>query len=274
MKKSLYFFGAMLLSSASFYSCESDDQSAKKNEIPAETVAKIASLGFDVNDRAPMRFEQGYLVEGDIYLTDADLATMNAGVAIPEVEQYRTTNLVNGTPRNIKVYIPSSSFSATYIAALDEAIARYNAENLVLTFSRITTSTGANITFKRLSRSDERRGVLGSAGFPTSAGNPYSQIAMSGILQSTYGLSVNGIATIMAHEMGHCIGFRHTDYFNRAISCGGATSNEGDGGVGAILIPGTPSGATASAKSFMLACTDGSNRPFNTDDKTALNALY
>lgn len=274
MKKSLYFFGVMLLSSVSFYSCESDDQSAKKNEIPAETVAKIASLGFDVTDRAPMRFEQGYLVEGDIYLTDADLATMKDGVVIPEVEQYRTTNLVTGTPRTIKVYIPSSSFSATYIAALDEAIRRYNAENLVLTFSRITTSTGANITFKRLAKSDERRGVLGSGGFPTSAGNPYSQISMSGILESTYGLSVNGIATIMAHEIGHCIGFRHTDYFNRAISCGGSTANEGDGGVGAIHIPGTPTGATASAKSFMLACTDGSDRPFNSDDKTALNALY
>jgi hypothetical protein len=128
--------------------------------------------------------------------------------------------------------------------------------------------------FKRLSKRDENRGVLGSAGFPTSGGNPYSQIAMSGILQSTYGLGVNGIATIMAHEMGHCIGFRHTDYFNRAISCGGSTSNEGDGGVGAVHIPGTPTGATAAAKSWMLACTDGSNRPFNNDDKTALNALY
>jgi hypothetical protein len=274
MKKSLYFFGVMLLSSISFYSCESDDQSAKKDEVPAETVAKIASLGFDVTDRAPMRFEQGYLVEGDIYLTDADLATMNVGTVIPEVEQYRTTNLVTGTPRNITVYIPSSSFSATYIAALDEAIRRYNAEGLVLTFSRVSTSTGASIVFKRLAKGDERRGVLGSGGFPTSTGNPYNQISMSGILESTYGLSVNGIATIMAHEMGHCIGFRHTDYFNRAISCGGSTANEGDGGVGAIHISGTPTGATLTAKSFMLACTDGGDRPFNNDDKTALNVLY
>jgi hypothetical protein len=41
--------------------------------------------------------------------------------------------------------------------------------------------------------------VLGSGGFPTSSGNPYGAIQLSGILQSTYGLSANGIATIIAH---------------------------------------------------------------------------
>jgi hypothetical protein len=276
MKKSFYFFGAMLLSSAMFYSCEqsSDDSAAAKKTVSPEVIAKIESLGFNVTDRAPYKFENGYLVEGDIYLTDADLVSMGAGVSIPEAEQYRTTNLVTGTPRNITVYIPSGTFSAAYISALDVALARYNNENLALTFTRVTSSTGATIVFTRLRKGDERQGILGSSGFPTSSGSPYGEVKMSGILQSTYGLTVNGIATIMAHELGHCIGFRHTDYFNRAISCGGATSNEGDGGIGAILIPGTPSGATASAKSWMLACTDGGDRPFNVDDKTALNALY
>ncbi|MEQ8576674.1 MAG: M57 family metalloprotease, partial [Fulvivirga sp.] len=69
-------------------------------------------------------------------------------------------------------------------------------------------------------------------------------------------------------------GFRHTDFFDRSISCGGSTANEGDGGVGANHIPGTPTGASASAKSWMLACTDGGDRPFNNDDRTALNYLY
>jgi hypothetical protein len=72
--------------------------------------------------------------------------------------------------------------------------------------------------------------------------------------------------------MGHCIGFRHTDYFDRSYSCGGAADNEGDGGVGAIHIPGTPTGA--SARSWMLACSDGTDRPFNADDKVALAYVY
>jgi hypothetical protein len=276
MRKSLYFFVLVLLASGTFYSCEPGNDNAKTDyTVPKDIVAKIESLGFDVTDKVPTRFEHGYLVEGDIYLTDEDLNHMGPHRSLPvSEEQYSTNNLVTGTPRNITVYISSSSFSAAYISAVDVAISRYNAENLSLTFTRVTSSAGATIVFSRLAKSDERRGVLGSSGFPTASGNPYGQIKMSGILQSTYGLSVNGIATIIAHEMGHCIGFRHTDYFNRAISCGGSTSNEGDGGVGANHIPGTPTGATLAGKSWMLACTDGSDRPFNNDDKTALQYLY
>ena len=116
-----------------------------------------------------------------------------------------------------------TNFSAANFSGVDEAIRRYNAENLQVKFQRVTTSS-ANIVFSRLTKSQERQGILGSSGFPTSSGNPYGTIKMSGILESTYGLTVNGIATIMAHEMGHCIGFRHTDYYNLAISCGGAVS--------------------------------------------------
>lgn len=126
----------------------------------------------------------------------------------------------------------------------------------------------------RLSKSDERRGILGSAGFPTASGDPYNQIKMSGVLESKYGLSTAGIATIIAHEMGHCVGFRHTDFFDRSISCGGGTSNERASTVGAIHIPNTPTGATLAALSWMLACTNGGDRPFNNDDRTALNTLY
>ena len=98
---------------------------------------------------------------------------------------------------------------------------------------------------------------------------------MSGILESSYGLGTDGIATIIGHEMGHCIGMRHTDYFDRSISCGGSTSNEGASGVGANHIPGTSTGADLSgAGSWMLACTDGGNRPFTNGDKTALAYLY
>jgi hypothetical protein len=194
---------------------------------------------------------------------------------LPVAEQYSTNNLVIGT-RVITMYAEEGGrdgYSAGMIAGLDEAIIRYNAMNLVISFQRITTNN-ADITMTRLRKGDERRGILGSAGFPTASGDPFNEIKMSGILESSYGLSTDGIATIIAHEMGHCVGFRHTDYFDRSISCGGGTSNEGDGGVGANHIPGTPTGASAAAASWMLSCTDGSNRPFNNDDQTALNFLY
>ncbi|MEQ9466906.1 MAG: M57 family metalloprotease [Ekhidna sp.] len=268
-----------LIVSVTMFSC-SDQQEpiADDLSVPSDVVAQIAALGFDVDNFVPTRFESGYLVEGDIYLTDQSIAEMGKGNPIAAVEQYSTDNLVstNGN-RVISIYAPvggRNGYSAGMIAGLDLAIARYNAENLEISFQRVTSSGGADISMTRLSKRDERRGVLGSAGFPTSSGDPYGNIKMSGVLESSYGLSTAGIATIIAHEMGHCIGFRHTDYFNRSISCGGSASNEGSSGVGANHIPGTPTGATASAKSWMLACTDGGDRPFNNDDKTALDYLY
>lgn len=269
-------FSLLVILALGVSSCTQD--SVNPDEVVGQDViAKVYKLGFSPKDIK--KIPEGYLVERDIILTEELLNSSPAEQRVPNMEQYRTTNLVNATLYpEITMYAQQGTcqtcYSAGMIAGLDEAIRRYNAENLSIRFRRVTSATGANITMVRLSKSQERQGVLGSAGFPTAAGAPYNQIKMSGVLESSYGLSTAGIATIIAHEMGHCIGMRHTDYYNRAISCGGAVSNEGDGGVGAILIPGTPSTATASAKSWMLACTDGGDRPFNADDKTALNYLY
>lgn len=251
-----------------------EDQITVSSEISPEIIQKVSMLGF--NPDGIEEIEEGFRVERDIILTHENLNNVDLNHTVPDLEQYRTTNLVttNGA-RNITVFAPTGrkGYSAGMLAGIDEAIARFNAEGLEITFTRISSSNGADIVFKRLSKRDERRGVLGSAGFP-SGGDPYGEILMSGILESSYGLSTDGIATIVAHEMGHCIGFRHTDYFDRSISCGGSTANEGDGGVGAILIPGTPSGASAADASWMLSCTDGSDRPFNNDDQVALDFLY
>ncbi|NJL12391.1 MAG: protease B [Microscillaceae bacterium] len=266
---------ALFLASA----CQNQKEEIVADDVVSpEVLQTLHTMGFST-DRV-LKTEGGYIVENDIFIPTerlGEVPTHSFWLRDGDEEQYRTTNVVNTNGnRTITVYIQiggSGGFSTTYGSALDEAIARFNAENLDLSFERVTFSTGANIRFSRLSRRDENRGVLGSAGFPSN-GNPFNQIRMSGILESTFGLSVNGIATIMAHEMGHCIGFRHTDYFDRSISCGGGTSNEGAGTVGAINIPGTPTGASLSAQSWMLACTDGSNRPFNNDDKTALAWMY
>jgi hypothetical protein len=76
----------------------------------------------------------------------------------------------------------------------------------------------------------------------------------------------------MAHEIGHCIGFRHTDYMNR-ISCG-SNSNEGDGGVGAIHIDGTITTVTSrNYNSWMMACINGSPS-FSSEDVFALQSVY
>lgn len=231
--------------------------------VSDNALAKIYALGF--SNKNVVKDEGGYIVEGDIFLSDEDLDSKPSTVflRVGDEEQYRTTNLVSQLPRVIKVSI-SSKLPASYVAALDEALARYNAETLTLTFQRV--SSGANINLV-----SGNGNYLASAGFPTASGEPYSQVkinarAMGGQPQST-------IASVIAHELGHCIGFRHTDYMNRSYSCGGSPTNEGASTVGAIHIQGTPTGPDPN--SWMLSCIgSGQDRPFNNNDKTALDYLY
>lgn len=269
-------FGAAIVASMMLISCSEEEASTNASSVPETVITKLKAMGF--NPDGIQKVDEGYRIERDIIITEEFLEHAGVEQVVPDLEQYSTNNLVStGGSRLITLYAPvggRKGYSAGMIAGLDLAIARYNAQNLEISFQRVTSSAGADIVMTRLAKGDERRGILGSAGFPTAGGDPYGEIKMSGILESSYGLSTEGIATIIAHEMGHCIGLRHTDYFNRAISCGGSASNEGDGGVGANHIPGTPTGATLNAQSYMLSCTDGSDRPFNNDDRTALGYLY
>ena len=273
MKKLL--FGMLFIATFSMLIISCEKEIIGEEEISENVIEQLTRMGF--NPDGIVRVEEGYLIERDIVITEEFLHNHGDEHRVPGIEQYSTNNLVStGGSRTITVYAPTGrkGYSAGMIAGIDLAIARYNAENLEISFQRVSSSSNADIVFTRLSKGDERRGILGSAGFPSASGDPYGEIKMSGILESSYGLSTAGIATIIAHEMGHCIGLRHTDYFDRSISCGGSATNEGASSVGANHIPGTPTGATLSAKSYMLSCTDGGDRPFNNDDKTALDYLY
>lgn len=256
-------FVAVAAFSMILVACKKDAVVENESAINNDVLEKIHELGF--SNKNVIQDDGGYIVEGDIFLSARDLDSKPSStfLRIGGEEQYRTTNLVKSTPRTITVSI-SSQLPSSYVAALDECLARYNALGLTLTFQRV--SSGANISIVKGNGQ-----FLASAGFPTSAGQPYGQVKVNSRAIGNQPQAT--VATILAHEIGHCIGFRHTDYMDRSYSCGGATSNEGASTVGAILIPGTPAGPDPN--SWMLACIgSGQNRPFNSNDRTALTYLY
>lgn len=266
MKYMIKLFPVLFIVSIAFTSCKKDNSNSS-DAISQATLSKIYAQGFGTSN--VQKTEEGYLVEGDIVLTEEFLNQTPTGnfLRIANNEQYRTTNLVSQN-RTITIALDSKlSAKAGYTAALAEVANRYNALALTLTFQVV--SSGANITFV-----DGHGQYLASAGFPT-GGNPYGTVKVNSqtIGTGTSSTFVNFLASILAHEAGHCIGMRHTDYMDRSYSCGGSYSNEGASTVGAILIPGTPAGPDPN--SWMLACVSrDQNRPFNANDKIALQYLY
>jgi hypothetical protein len=247
------------------FGCASDMQTSSTDEIN-EIIANLQQVGFPADE---IMVADGVVYTGrDAAVTlEASREMLQADPSVDD-EQYRTTNLVS---RNSTVLcINGAAFSGKFSTALNNAITNYN--NLPLTFNMRRT-TGATAGCNATITARIAQGVTGgSSGFP-SGGRPFGTINIgSGLQSATFPTST--VTHVITHELGHTIGFRHSDFFNRSISCGGAATNEGQAGVGAILIPGTPSGATVGG-SIMNSCfrTNETGR-FTSTDITALNTIY
>jgi len=242
------------------FGCSADQQDPA--EETQEIIDNLVQVGFPADDIM--------VADGMVYVGRDGHVTLEASREMLEpveagLEQYRTTNLVGTSVTKICIN-PTSSFNSysRLSAGLDLAIANYNGLGLRITFARGPTSgCTANISARTMS------GTGGSAGFP-SGGKPYSTINIGTGLQS-YSNDVN--EHVITHELGHCVGFRHSDYYNRSISCGSG-GNEGSAGVGAIHIPGTPTTATVGGSVMNSCFRSTENGEWKSSDITALNYLY
>ena len=235
---------------------------ATSTDDAQEIVGNLIQAGFPAGDIM--------VVGGEVYVGRDAKVSLEASremlTADPGKEQYRTTNLVSLTLDTICVD-GSRLGKEPFNTALNNALANYN--NLNLTFNMVRTAgnqAGCDALISiRLSGP-----TGGSSGFP-SGGLPFNSIQIGRGLSS---FQTSTVAHVITHELGHCVGFRHSDFFDRSISCGGQPTNEGDGGVGAILIPGTPSGATVGGSVMNSCFRTVEAGVFTSTDITALNALY
>ncbi len=263
MKKTTSFLLLATLT-AVLFSCKKNAIETEPLTLTAEEESRINAYGLSAE--GAYRTDGGYIAEKDIFIskemlnkTPEQLMTIHMGTE----EHYRSTNLVTGLPRTISVRYTGGTASIN--SAVDVALARYNALALQIRFAKVAATAAANITISNVTAVS----YDASSGFPI-GGNPYNSIKVNTAISAYPG---GTLATIIAHQLGHCIGFLHTDVQDPSYSCGpGAPTNHGSG-VGGIHIFGTPTGPDPN--SWMLACiTAGQNRPFTANDKIALNAVY
>ncbi|MGM9477495.1 M57 family metalloprotease [Pedobacter sp. GSP4] len=217
-----------------------------KVEIDATTIAKIKEMGFRTDSIRV--FGESYIVEGDILITKESLSTPKAQHKLlnggGKIAQVNTDNVVLGNLTNI--IIATEDYDTRWHYAIREAVAAWNAIsncriNLIHSYSQFyppySNSVTPTITIKKAN--------LGTGGFglgqpPTGSGSAGAIVYVNPFTNNTTNGYDNGIPRsheqdvyMLVHEIGHCLGFRHTDW---------AAEGVGDG---ANPIAGTPSNGNA-----------------------------
>ena len=255
------------------FSCESEKEYAAENNVVSdEVLQKIKSLDLNTNyvELSTLRLPGGaekevYLVENDIAISPSQLAEISIYDGITS-EQYRTHNLVraNRTFQVIGFTGGSQALTSKMRTALEWAVANYNRLN---TNIRLNLTFGTDYEPKDIVVYMEPGSAGGRAGFPSN-GAPYKYVQ---IFSGTDSYNTDVIEHIITHEIGHCFGLRHTDWFSRQ-SCGQGGGEPAEPS-GAVHIPGTPTGYDSG--SIMKACFNGrENGEFGRNDITALEYLY
>lgn len=221
-------------------------------------LAQVAALGFRT-DMVEV-FEDYVLVEGDIYITKAELRSVRlpGGDPLGPRFQYYTNSLV-GRPKinEIRVDLSGLASQPAWQTAAREALSHWS--GITDSYVRMVEGTPADITMGTACTSSN---VAAYASFP-SGGNPGSTVHVN----VCFGYSTTHAQKVhnMVHEFGHTIGFRHSNF---------TQMGETAGTVGANHVWGTPTSGNATGSVMNGGTALNSWAGFAASDLTSVRTLY
>ncbi len=187
--------------------CQKETSDSQNHDIGYKE--KLRSLGFLKNI---VENKDHFIIEGDIRIMKSDLDKKKA-YTIPKLAQAYAGNSVSLT--TITVHIDSSmptSGDDDWHSEITSAISNWNAvPNFSINF-QLTSNTNADIT---ISSDNNQLGDQSNAqgGFPINS-LPAASILVNLDAESNRVIPSTLKELIIVHELGHNIGFRHTDYFS------------------------------------------------------------
>lgn len=222
---------------------------------PDPLLARLAEMGFPldlVEDRG-----SHFMIDGDIIVRKDALrqAPEQPSAAPPGPRQQYHTNTRVGDLYEIRVDLSAiDAERADWATAVRSAMQQWNA--IPGAKIRLIEGSPADITVI-WGTCDNSTTAVACAEFPYLTGSwPWQTGAPGHTVEITRGYhhySASLKLFTVAHEFGHTLGFRHTNWANRPCPNGSGTCSESVGPHGAVQIPGTPSSATGDAGSVMNA---------------------
>jgi len=266
-----------------------EEDQKQGSHLPEAIFDKVMELG---GDPADYQYSEITQVDGSILKYVSETGA-DAGVSASEFlklnikKQYRSEFLVNTRIyKQIDVYGFTGEapfgLSAQSQNGLRDAVNNWNKVKRNGIHFNLVFNSSMNVDFDIYETLVTAQANLGSSGlalFPTSDGKPGRFVNVDSEMVNLGNWSSDAIEHIFTHELGHTIGFRHTDWQTRRSCVEAGVANEEAAEPFAQLLPWTlPNipGFLFQKNSIMNACfnINTTNGELNSNDKRGLQNMY